>query len=147
MPARRVRARGRTSRSGRISRSGSRNIAIVAGALAFVAAAAASIVLQSESRFLAPEEIPLAAGCITDKSGFRALAGTPEFFVELTNACGRRARCTLHVNVTGSRGSRTSSATLVLPAGSPGQETTKSWATPTAENGGMASLSRKCVGI
>ncbi len=149
MPAKTKRARGgasRTSKSDTLHGS-TKRIAFAAGALAFVAAAATSIVLQSENLLFPVEEVALAEGCITDKSGFRAVAGKPEFFVEIANACGRRARCTLHVNVGGSRGSKAGSATLVLPAGSTGQESMTSWAMPTAENGGMASLSRRCVGI
>ena len=124
-----------------------RRALIALGALAFIAAAAGSIYLQSEARFAAGEATPLAEGCIRDKSGFRAVAGKSEFHVELSNSCSQPARCIVHVNVTGSRGSKTDSGTLVLAAGAPGQETRATFATPTAENGGMASMSRKCVGI
>lgn len=124
-----------------------RRALIALGVLAFVAAAAGSIYWQSDSRLGAGEGTPLAEGCIKDKSGFRALAGKPEFYVEFSNTCSQRARCSVHVNVTGSRGSKTDSGTLVLAAGAPGQEAKATFATPTAENGGMASMSRKCVGI
>lgn len=142
--AKRARAK-RTAKT--TATKGARRTLIALGALGFVAAAAASIYLQSDSRFGAGEGTPLAEGCIRDKSGFRALAGKPEFYVELSNACSQRARCTVHVNVSGSRGSKTDSGTLVLPAGAPGQETKATFATPTAENGGMASMSRKCTGV
>jgi len=142
--AKRKRAK-RTAKAGAANRM--RQALIALGALAFVAAAAGSIYLQSDSHFGAGEGTPLAEGCIRDKSGFRALAGKPEFYVELTNACSQRARCSVHVNVTNSRGSKIDSGTLVLAAGAPGQETRATFATPTAEHGGMASMSRKCVGI
>jgi hypothetical protein len=84
--------------------------------------------------------------CVTDQSGFRTRNGVNQYWVELTNSCATRQRCRINVYVVGSRGGRTGAATLILDKAAHGGAT-KTWTIRTTENGGMATMSRKCSAI
>jgi hypothetical protein len=88
-----------------------------------------------------PQTEQTPARCTSEQSGFRALNGVNTFYVEVTSACEKRQRCTINAHVVGSRGGKTGQGTITLPPGSAGQETKRTWAMRTAENGGMANMS------
>ena len=83
--------------------------------------------------------------CITDDSGFRNRDGNNEFFVELSNVCGRPQICVVKVYVIGSEGGKAGSGTLQLAAALDGVAMKDTWTMPTTENGGMATMSRSCT--
>ncbi len=93
---------------------------------------------REEARPAPPKE------CLTDKSGFRNRDGQSEFYVELINACDRALVCVVKAYVIGSEGGKTGSGTLQLAAARDGAEVHETWTMATAQNGGMASISRSC---
>jgi hypothetical protein len=95
-------------------------------------------VVQNEAPPAPPKE------CLTDKSGFRNRDGQSEFYVELINACDRALVCVVKAYVIGSEGGKTGSGTLQLAAARDGAEVHETWTMTTAQNGGMASVSRSC---
>jgi len=82
--------------------------------------------------------------CLTDKSGFRNRDGQNEFYVELINACDKPLVCVVKAYVIGSEGGKAGSATLQLAPARNGAEVREIWTMETAQNGGMASVSRSC---
>jgi hypothetical protein len=102
-------------------------------------------VAAAQEKTTAAAEKP--ARCTSEQSGFRAQNGINVYYVEVTSACARRQLCIINAYVVGSRGGKTGQGTLVLGKVSPGQESRKTWAMRTAENGGMASMSWSCKDI
>ncbi len=82
--------------------------------------------------------------CLTDKSGFRTRDGQNEFYVELVNACNRPLVCVVKAYVIGSEGGKAGSGIVQLAAAPDGEEIHETWTMPTAQAGGMASMSRIC---
>lgn len=87
---------------------------------------------------------PAKKECLTDKSGFRSRDGQPEFFVELINACDKPLVCVVKAYVIGAEGGKAGSGTLQIAAAVHGEEVHETWTMPTAQQGGMASVSRSC---
>lgn len=83
--------------------------------------------------------------CLTDKSGFRNRDGQNEFYVELINVCDKPLVCVVKAYVIGSEGGKAGSGTLQLAAALNGVDVRETWAMATAQNGGMASVSRSCT--
>lgn len=93
----------------------------------------------------AREEVPVPPKeCLTDKSGFRNRDGQNEFYVELINACDKALLCVVKAYVIGAEGGKAGSGTLQLAAALDGKDVHETWTMPTAQNGGMASVSRSC---
>jgi hypothetical protein len=95
-----------------------------------------------EVRIEAPPAPP--KECLTDKSGFRNRDGQNEFYVELINACDKALICVVKAYVIGSEGGKAGSGTLQLAPALDGAEVHETWTMSTAQNGGMASVSRSC---
>ena len=82
--------------------------------------------------------------CLTDKSGFRNRDGQNEFYVELINACDKPLVCVVKAYVIGAEGGKAGSGTLQLAPALNGNEVHETWTMATAQNGGMATVSRSC---
>lgn len=134
---------------------------ILAAAAAFVAAYAVTAhagsgsdhedgqrppVRRDEVLPMVPEETQPAPRreCLTDKSGFRNRDGQNEFYVELINACDKPLVCVVKAYVIGSEGGKAGSGTLQLAPALNGVDVRETWTMATAQNGGMASVSRSC---
>ncbi len=91
-----------------------------------------------------PQPEPARKECLTDKSGFRSRDGQNEFFVELINACDKPLVCVVKAYVIGAEGGKAGSGTLQLAPAVNGEEVHETWVMPTAQAGGMASVSRSC---
>jgi hypothetical protein len=87
---------------------------------------------------------PVKKECLTDKAGFRTRDGQNEFYVELINACDKPLVCVVKAYVIGAEGGKAGSGTVQLAAASAGEEIHETWTMPTAQAGGMASMSRSC---
>lgn len=83
--------------------------------------------------------------CVTENSGFRRLNGVNQFYVELTNSCDKPHVCVLKAYVVGSEGGKAGRGTVRIAAASQGQTAHQTWIMRTAENGGMATMSRNCA--
>lgn len=95
-------------------------------------------VIQNEAQLAPPKE------CLTDRTGFRNRDGQNEFYVELINACDQALVCVVKAYVIGAEGGKAGSGTLLLAPALDGAAVHETWTMATAQNGGMASVSRSC---